>query len=393
MLGVLAALADAGALVGEPGTGFLDDAGLHAEIDELAALRDALAVHDVELDHLEGRRHLVLHYLDAGLVADDLLLVLDLADAADVESDRGVEFERVAAGRRLGIAEHDADLHADLVDEDDHGARFGDGAGELPERLAHQARMEAHMAVAHLAFQFLARHQGRDRIDHQHIDRAGAHQRVGDLERLIAGVGLRDEELVDIDAELFRIGGVERVFRIDEGAGAAVLLRLGNDVEGERGLARALGPVNLDDAAARQSSDAERDIEAQGAGRHHFGLAGRGDAGAQLHHRALAEAALDLAQGVIERALPVGVFGGFPVPGNVFVLGRIFFQEAQIGRRHPLSPSHRPLGAGQQRRVSKTASESPSRAIVRGLFLKSSSFFVPIISLTKRPIGAIKAAH
>src|SRR5215212_9167066 len=43
LLGVLAALAEALAVVGEPGAGFLDDAGLHAEIDELADLRDALA--------------------------------------------------------------------------------------------------------------------------------------------------------------------------------------------------------------------------------------------------------------------------------------------------------------------------------------------------------------
>src|SRR5690348_2447765 len=38
-LGVLAALADALAVIGEPGAGFLDHAGLDAEVDELAALR------------------------------------------------------------------------------------------------------------------------------------------------------------------------------------------------------------------------------------------------------------------------------------------------------------------------------------------------------------------
>src|SRR6202035_2571794 len=52
-LGVLAALADALALVGEPRAGFLDDAGLDAEIDQLTGLGDALAVHDVEIDDLE----------------------------------------------------------------------------------------------------------------------------------------------------------------------------------------------------------------------------------------------------------------------------------------------------------------------------------------------------
>ena len=54
-----------------------------------------------------------------------------LPDAADVQADRGVELERVAAGGRLGVAEHDADLHADLVDEDDRAVGFLMGGGEL----------------------------------------------------------------------------------------------------------------------------------------------------------------------------------------------------------------------------------------------------------------------
>src|SRR5690242_15592406 len=87
---VLAALPEPLRIVGEPGARLLDHAGLDAEIDQLAGLRHALAIHDVELDLLEGRRELVLHDLDAGLVADHLVAVLDRADAADVEADRSV---------------------------------------------------------------------------------------------------------------------------------------------------------------------------------------------------------------------------------------------------------------------------------------------------------------
>src|SRR4051812_15254314 len=92
-LGVLAALADALAVIGEPRARLLDHAGLVAEIDQLAGLADAFAVHDVELDDLERRRDLVLDHLDPGLVADHVVAVLDRADAADVEPDRGVELE------------------------------------------------------------------------------------------------------------------------------------------------------------------------------------------------------------------------------------------------------------------------------------------------------------
>src|SRR4029078_1214187 len=45
---------------------------------------------------------------------------------SDVEANGGLELERVAARVGLGRAEHDADLHPDLVDEDDHGPRLRD---------------------------------------------------------------------------------------------------------------------------------------------------------------------------------------------------------------------------------------------------------------------------
>src|SRR5262245_66497354 len=108
-LGVLAALADPLAVVGKPGAGLFDNAGLDAQIDQLADLGDTLAVHDVEFDLLERRRHLVLDDLDAGFVADDLLAVLDLADAADVEPHGGIKLERLAEGGGFGVDDPEAD--------------------------------------------------------------------------------------------------------------------------------------------------------------------------------------------------------------------------------------------------------------------------------------------
>src|SRR5207247_8920264 len=107
----------------EPHAPVLDHPALHTDFDQLAALQHPLAIHDIEIHHLERRRHLVLDHLDPGLVADHLVAVLDRADAPDVEPDRGIEFERLAAGRGFRVAEHDADLHADLVDEAHHAAR------------------------------------------------------------------------------------------------------------------------------------------------------------------------------------------------------------------------------------------------------------------------------
>ena len=199
-----------------------------------------------------------------------------------------------------GRAVHDADLHADLVDEDDHRVRARDRAGQLAQRLAHQPGLQAGLHVAHLAVELGLRGERRDRVDHEHVDRAGAHERVGDLERLLAGVGLRDQEVVEVDAELARINRVERVLGVDEGADAALLLRLGDGVQRERGLARGFRPVDLDHPAARQPADAERDVEPERAGRDRLDL-DRLLALAEPHDRALAEGALDLRQRRVDR--------------------------------------------------------------------------------------------
>src|SRR6202161_3528039 len=97
--GVLAALTDALAVIRKPGAGFFHDAGLDAEIDQFAELGNAFAVHDVELDLLERRSELIFDDFDPGLIADHLVALLDGADAADVEADGRVEFQRLAAAR------------------------------------------------------------------------------------------------------------------------------------------------------------------------------------------------------------------------------------------------------------------------------------------------------
>ena len=191
----------------------------------------------------------------------DSVPVLIVSIAPDVEADRGVELQRAAAGRRLGVAEHDADLLAQLVGEDQRGVRAGDGAGQLAQGLAHEPGLDAHEAVAHLAFDLGARHEGRDRVDDDAVDAAGADERLGDLERLLAGVGLADEELVDVDAAGPGVGRIERVLDVDERDDAATRLGLGEDVLADRRLARRLRAEDLGDPAARDAADAERQVE------------------------------------------------------------------------------------------------------------------------------------
>src|SRR6202011_6026439 len=76
------------------------------------------------------------------------------------------------------------------------------------------------------------------------------------------------------------------------------LLRLADDREGERRLARGLGAEDLDHPSTRQAADADRVVDRNRAGRD--GLDRQVLALAEAHDRALAELALDLGEGVVD---------------------------------------------------------------------------------------------
>ncbi len=80
--------------------------------------------------------------------------------------------------------------------------------------------------------------QRRDGVDHDQIDRAGGDQLVGDLQRLLAVVGLRHQQLLGADAQLAGVADVQRVLGVDEGADATGALGLGDRLQRQRGLPR-----------------------------------------------------------------------------------------------------------------------------------------------------------
>ena len=163
-------------------------------------------------------------------------------------------------------------------------------------------------AVAHVAFQFGLRRQGGDGVDDEDIDRARANQGVGDLQSLLTGVRLRDEQIIDDHAELAGIDRVEGVLGIDKGTNALALLRFGDDMQRQGRLAGRFGSVNFDDAPARQTTNAKRDVQSERAGRNGIDVDVQ-VIGSKPHDRAFAKVLLDLREGGIERLLPVH---GFP---------------------------------------------------------------------------------
>ena len=133
-------------------------------------------------------------------------------------------------------------------------------AGELAQRLRHQARLQADVRVAHLALDLGLRHQGRHRVDRDDVDGAGAHEQLGDLERLLTGVGLGDQQVVESTPSRFAYDGS---IACSASMNAQTPPRFWAwRSRGRRAcLAGGLRPEDLDDAPARDAADAERDVE------------------------------------------------------------------------------------------------------------------------------------
>ncbi|MFB0492244.1 hypothetical protein ABIE45_004830 [Methylobacterium sp. OAE515] len=113
---------------------------------------------------------------------------------------------------------------------------------------------------------------------------------------LLARVGLRDQQVVEVHAELAGVDRIERVLGIHEGADTALLLGFGDRMKRQRRLAGRFGTVDLDYTAAGQTADAEGDVEPERTGGDGLDLLHLVVL-AEPHDRALAEGTLDLGQG------------------------------------------------------------------------------------------------
>ena len=98
-------------------------------------------------------------------------------------------------------------------------------------------RLQAYAAVSDFPLDFGTRHESRNAVYDDGVDSVGAHEHVADFKRLLSCIGLGDKDFVYIDPETGCIGGVERMFCIDEGDDASERLGLGENLKGKRGFA------------------------------------------------------------------------------------------------------------------------------------------------------------
>src|SRR5262249_37570911 len=136
------------------------------------------------------------------------------------------------------------------------------------------------------------------------VDSSGRDERARDLESLLAIVGLRDEKIIDIHAELACVNGIESMLCVDKGGRSARRLGLGDDLERDSGFAGRFRTEDLHDAPARESADAQGRIDGNGSGR-----ADRDSlavAGAKLKHGPFAELLLHLEKRLVNQFAAVG---------------------------------------------------------------------------------------
>jgi hypothetical protein len=173
--------------------------------------------------------------------ARNYVAFLDSGDTADIDAHRGAELQRV---RRwlFRIAEHDADLFADLVDE--KSGRCAILAMPVSLSLRHQAlnpMWPSPISPSALGTKAATSH-------YQDVNRIRCTS-ASDFERLFAVVGLRDQQVLDIHTQFL---GILRIsaFGVNE-CGHARSLCLGDHLQGDRRFARRFWPEDFNRVRAK----------------------------------------------------------------------------------------------------------------------------------------------
>src|SRR3989344_793825 len=125
--------------------GFGNHAGLFTQSDDFTLRTDTFVVHNIKLGLAKWRGHLVFHHFGARATAHHFIAFLNLVRTSDVDAHAGVKLQGLTTGRGFRIAEHHADLHTNLIDENNHSFTFSHNGCQLAQSLAHQSCLLTHM--------------------------------------------------------------------------------------------------------------------------------------------------------------------------------------------------------------------------------------------------------
>ena len=117
------------------------------------------------------------------------------------------------------------------------------------------------MRIPHFAFNFSFGNKSCNGVNDDDVNTSGTDEHVSNFKSLLAGVRLRDKKIICIDAKGTRVDRVQRMFGIDKSCVTSSLLRTGNSMQGNSGLARGFWTVDFDDSTTWQTANSQRNIQ------------------------------------------------------------------------------------------------------------------------------------
>ena len=117
------------------------------------------------------------------------------------------------------------------------------------------------MGIAHLALDFCTRNESSNGVDNDNINRTAAYQSISNLQRLLAIIRLRNQQIVNINAQMARIFRIQCVLRINEGCIAAQLLRLSNHMQSHSRLTGRFRSINFNHTSTGNTADTKSNIQ------------------------------------------------------------------------------------------------------------------------------------
>ena len=180
------------------------------------------------------------------------------------------------------------------------------------------------MNIPHIPLNFRLRNQSGHAVNDDGINGAAAHQLFGNVQGLLGGIGLGNQQAVNVQPAVGGILGIQGVFGVNVRRQPAQTLRLRHNMNGQRGFAGRLAAVNLRDPAPRQSPHPQRQVQRQRPGGDGVGNQMRHLLVA-AHHRPLAVIFLDAPQGKLQgRQLVLVQFEDGRVNGHWSTSARMF---------------------------------------------------------------------
>ena len=255
----------------------MDDVLLYGKIQNISLSGNTFSEHDIKFRLTERRSDFIFYNFDTSVISDYNASLLQGLYTADVQPDGSIEFKSPPSRCGLRVSEHDADLFPELVYEYHAAVGLTDGRRQLPACLRHHSCLQAHMGIPHLSVYLLSGDKGGHGVHNNDIHRAGAHHGLCNFQRLLAGIRLRDIEIVHIDPDVPGIHRIQGMLCVDKACDAAALLHLCHHVQGDSGFSGGFRPVDLYNSSPRNSADTKRNIQSERACRYcfHVHLCGR----------------------------------------------------------------------------------------------------------------------